>query len=113
MNCDDSKCNKILVDPPETATVPAVPKIATTDRSPVVQSGTQGNEKGPSQPDLAYYASQLTNVNMNSEKGPNTDAMSYLPEQYQYMQAQMGTPGSRGPPGPPGPMVIRILFFFF
>lgn len=108
MNCDDSRCNKILVDPPETATVPAnVPKVAapTTSRPPIVQSGEQGNEKGPSQPDLAYYASQLTNANMNSEKGPNTDAMAYLPEHF--MQAQMGTPGSRGPPGPPGAMVIK------
>lgn len=80
---------------------------AAPSRPPVVQSsagsGTQGNEKGPSQPDLAYYASQLTNANMNSEKGPNTDAMAYLPEHF--MQAQMGTPGIRGPPGPTGLMV--------
>lgn len=47
----------------------------------------------------------MTDVHMNSEKGPNTDALSYLPEQYQYLQAQMATPGSRGPPGSPGPMV--------
>lgn len=87
------------------ANVPRVAPPATTIRPPVVQSsaGTQGNEKGPSQPDLAYYASQLTNANMNSEKGPITDAMAYLPEHF--MQAQMGTPGSRGPPGPTGPMV--------
>lgn len=62
----------------------------------------QGTEKGPS-PDLAYYASQLTDVAANQEKGPITAPMSYMPEQYQYMQAQSGPQGVRGPPGPPGP----------
>lgn len=67
-----------------------------TTKTPVIQS--RSNEKGP---DLGYYASHLTDVNMNSEKGP-TEPMQYMPEPYQYLQAQVGTPGLRGPPGPPG-----------
>lgn len=112
MNCDDSKCQTILVDPPESITeptkvkLPAIPTTTTTTtttttHAPIVQS--RGSEKGPSPADLSYYASRLTDVNFNSEKGPtNTDAMSYSPEQYHYLQAQIASPGLRGPPGPPG-----------
>lgn len=111
VNCDDSGCHPILVDPPETATV-IVPvhttTTTTTTQAPIVRSDTQGSEKGPSQPDMAYYASRLTDVNMNSEKGPGPEA--YPMEQYPFLQAQMGTPGSRGPPGPPGAMVSYISY---
>lgn len=109
VNCDDSKCQTILVDPPESITEPTKvksPPIATTTttttttHAPIVQS--RGSEKGPSPADLSYYASRLTDVNFNSDKGPNTDAMSYSPEQYHYLQAQIASPGLRGPPGPPG-----------
>lgn len=64
---------------------PAPPKIP-----PVAQ----GNEKGPPSPqDLGYYSSQMADVNLNSEKGPQTAGMGYMPEQYQYLQAQVGAPG--------------------
>lgn len=76
---------------------PPVTTTTTTAKTPIVRTDTQGSEKGPSTPDLAYYASRLTDANINSQKGP-PDAMSYYPEQFQYMQAQ-GTPGLRGPPG--------------
>lgn len=63
----------------------------------IFNSAQAGSEKGPSTPDLAYYASRLTDANINAQKGPPLpDAMSYYPEQFQYMQAQ---PGLRGPPG--------------
>lgn len=109
VDCDESKC-KILVDPPETSTAPALeprfpnhppppprapaPTTATT-RAPAIQTDTRGSEKGP---DLGYYASHLTDVNRNRDKGP-TDPMPYMQEPYQYMQAQVGPPGIRGPPG--------------
>lgn len=82
--------------PPATATT-------TTAKPPIVRTETQGSEKGPSSPALAYYASRLTDANINAQKGPPPESMSYYPEQFQYMQAQ-GTPGLRGPPGPPGPI---------
>lgn len=63
----------------------------------------QGTEKGPP-PDLGYYAGRLVDVAPNQEKGPITAGMSYMPEQYQYLQAQVGPAGPRGPPGPPGPV---------
>lgn len=106
VDCDESKC-QILVDPPESSTLPivnypaAAPPAArtttkttttTTTRAPVVQIGS---EKGP---DLGYYANRLTDVSMNSQKGPN-EPMQYMPEQYQYLQAQVGSPGLRGPQG--------------
>lgn len=100
VNCDESKC-QIFVDPPESSTVtvvqpkyqpPQPPATTTTTKAPVVQ--TRGSEKGP---DLGYYANRLTDVNMNSDKGPS-EPMQYMPEQYQYLQAQ-GSPGLRGPPG--------------
>lgn len=111
MNCDEINC-QILVDPPEAPSVPqpqprpAAPAPAPTTTTPapvepverVERVDTQGSEKGPSSPDLGYYASHLTSVNSNSEKGPS-DAMPYMPEQYQYLQAQVGSPGLRGPPG--------------
>lgn len=113
MNCDESKC-QILVEPPETPSPnlpppsrqqPIAPPVTTTSTTttskPPIRTDTQGNEKGPSQSELAYYASRLTDANINAQKGP-PDAMSYYPEQFQYMQAQ-GTPGLRGPPGPAGP----------
>lgn len=108
VDCDESKC-QILVDPPESSTMPSIePKAPiayhppetpapaqtpTMTKKPVIQ--VRSNEKGP---DLGYYASHLTDVNMNSEKGP-TEPMQYMPEQYQYLQAQVGSPGLRGPPG--------------
>lgn len=109
VNCDESKC-QIFVDPPESSTVPVVqPKYptvhqppqppaaaattTTTTKAPIVQ--TRGSEKGP---ELGYYANRLTDVNMNSEKGPS-EPMQYMPEQYQYLQAQVGVPGLRGPQG--------------
>lgn len=111
VDCDESKC-KILVDPPETSTVPVMiqPRLipnhsspppppfiplattTTTRAPPAPVSRTRGSEKGP---DLGYYASHLTNVNMNTDKGP-TDTMPYILEPYQYLQAQVG---ARGPPG--------------
>lgn len=112
VDCDESKC-KILIDPPEASTEPVIiqPKLhsnhpfppappfvptttttTTTTRAPVIRTGSQGYEKGP---DLGYYAHHLTNVNMNTDKGP-PDTMPYMPEPYQYLQAQVG---SRGPPG--------------
>lgn len=112
VDCDESQC-QILVDPPETSTVPEPrfipnhrpssaappsppPTSPTTTRAPVSRTDTRGSEKGP---DLGYYANHLTDVNMNRDKGPS-ETMPYMPmpEQYQYMQAQ-GTPGLRGPPG--------------
>lgn len=84
--------------PPRAPAPPPTPVPAptiTTTRSPVVRTETRGSEKGP---DLGYYASHLTDVNMNRDKGP-TDAMPYMPEQYQYLQSQVGVPGLRGPPG--------------
>lgn len=107
ISCDESQCQTILIDPP----APNVPlptqkpatKTTTTER--IVETfpslPAQGNEKGPS-PDLAYYASHLTDVAPNQEKGPNPAGMSYMPEQYQYLQAQVGPTGPRGPTGPPG-----------
>lgn len=106
VNCDDSKC-QILVDPPEASTEyvprqpvitqpPPLPPVQTTTSAPVVPS--RGSEKGPSSPELGYYGGRLVDVNPNSEKGP-TEPMSYIPEQYQYLQAQVGLPGLRGPPG--------------
>lgn len=117
VDCDESEC-KILVDPPETSTLPVpieprfipnhppppprapapayVPTTTTTTaRAPAARTDIRGNEKGP---DLGYYASHLTDVNRNRDKGP-TDAVPYMPEQYQYLQAQVGSPGLRGPPG--------------
>lgn len=108
VDCDDAKCHPILVDPPEGVTVASTTTsttttTTTTPRTPIQPQGSpRGSEKGPSQADYSYYAHQLTDVNPNSEKGPLTDAMSYMPEQYNYMQA-VGQPGLRGPPGLPGP----------
>lgn len=116
VDCDESKC-QILVDPPETSTVPVIeprfipnhqppsaapsppPTTSTTrstSRAPATRTDTRGSEKGP---DLGYYANRLTDVNHNRDKGP-TETMPYMPmpEQYQYMQAQ-ASPGLRGPPG--------------
>lgn len=105
VNCDESKCT-ILVDPPapSVASTNARPIPISTPLPPVTRTSqsVQGSEKGPSVPDLAYYASQLTDVASNQEKGPITAGMSYLPEQYQYLQAQVGPAGVRGPPGSPG-----------
>lgn len=111
VNCDESKC-QILVEPPETPTIDVAPTVVeqplppiptttttttTTTPKPVVVA--QGNEKGPTPADLAYYASRLTDANINAQKGPQSlDAMSYYPEQMQYLQAQ-GAPGSRGQQG--------------
>lgn len=102
--CDESKC-QILVDPPEASTeyVPRQP-IVTHPPPPVATTTTtttkapRSSEKGPSSSDLGYYGSRLTDVNPNSEKGP-TDQMVYMPDQYSYLQAQVGSPGLRGPPG--------------
>lgn len=105
VDCDSSRCQPILVDPPESITVaPAKAKTTTTTtRPPAARPHAPSSEKGPSPSDYSYFSNQLTDVNPNSEKGPNTDAMSFSPEQYSYLQAQLGAPGSRGPPGPPGP----------
>lgn len=109
VSCDETKC-QILVDPPESSTIPTIlpkqpeanpPTKPAPPQIPIVPP--QGNEKGP---DLGYYASHLTDVNMNSEKGPS-EPMQYMPEQYQYLQAQVGQPGLRGPPGM---MEIFILY---
>lgn len=106
MNCQEDDCH-YLVDPPETPLAPRqqpeqpAPAPTTTTPAPVERVErveTQGSEKGPSSADLSYYASHLTSVNSNSDKGPS-DAIPYMPEQYQYLQAQAGAPGLRGPPG--------------
>lgn len=76
--------------PPPPPFIPLATTTTTTTRAPVTR--TRGSEKGP---DLGYYASHLTNVNPNTDKGP-PDTMPYIPEPYQYLQAQVG---SRGPPG--------------
>lgn len=52
-------------------------------------------------PDISYYSQQLAAQNEGSDKGP-----SFVPEQFQYMQAASGPVGPRGPQGPlgsPGP----------
>lgn len=107
INCDESQCQAILIDPPgPNEAFPSnlpLSTTTTTERATVTFPALppQGSEKGPS-PDLSYYASQLTDVTLNQEKGPITAGMSYMPEQYQYLQAQVGPTGPRGPPGPPG-----------
>lgn len=114
VNCDESKC-QILVDPPELPTsggntgniVPQQPAFVepvaqprpaatTTTVRPPVRSDSQGSEKGPSASELSYYASRLTDANINAQKGP-PEPMAYYPEQMQYLQT--GAPGLRGPPG--------------
>lgn len=108
IDCDESQCQKILIDPPAPneplPTDKPMGKFITTERPlPAFPSlPPQGNDKGPPSPDLAYYASHLTDVASNQEKGPQTAGMSYMPEQYQYLQAQVGPSGPRGPPGPSG-----------
>lgn len=73
------------------------PTVTTTTARPTVRVDTQGSEKGPSASELSYYASRLTDANINAQKGP-PEPMSYYPEQMQYLQTQ-GAPGLRGPPG--------------
>lgn len=110
VDCDSSKCQPILVEPPEVATDAPVKTNArastttttTTTRPSVARPHLPSSEKGPSPSDYSYFSNQLADVNSNPEKGPNTDAMSFSPEQYSYLQAQLGAPGSRGPPGLPG-----------
>lgn len=78
------------------------------EQTPVVAAvpaARPSSEKGPPSPptDFRYYAGQLTDVS-GGDKGPS--GVPYLPEQYQYLQAQSGPVGPRGHPGPvgqPGP----------
>lgn len=51
-------------------------------------------------PDTSYYARQLADVLSSSDKGPSAPA--FLPEQFQYLQAQVGPVGPRGSTGPTG-----------
>lgn len=110
VDCDETLCKQtILVDKPAPSAVPHVPVSTerntqtTPQQQPRVSLPPQGSDKGPSSPDLAYYASQLTDVSSNQDKGPASAGMGYMPEQYSYLQAaQAGAPGQRGPPGPPG-----------
>lgn len=119
IDCDESQCHSILIDPPapnEELPASSPPSTTTTTEriAPIFPSlPPQGNDKGPS-PDLAYYASHLTDVASNQEKGPITAGMSYMPEQYQYMQAQAqaGPTGPRGPPGPPGQVQRTAILFY-
>lgn len=115
VDCDETQCKpQILIDPPAPSTERIQQNNVVTERvalpdstrppavQPPILPRSQGNEKGPSTPDLAYYASQLTDVSQNQEKGPASAGMQYMPEQYSYLQAQAGAPGLRGPPGLPG-----------
>lgn len=73
------------VGPPGTPGQPGVPG----------PPGLPGNH-----PDTSYYARQLADVLSSSDKGPSAPA--FLPEQFQYLQAQIGPVGPRGSTGPTG-----------
>lgn len=109
MDCNETECkNTILVDKPAPSVVPHESTERSAQSTPQQQPRSslppQGSDKGPSSPDLAYYASQLTDVSSNQDKGPASAGLGYMPEQYSYLQAaQAGAPGQRGPPGAPGP----------
>lgn len=114
VDCDESNCKTPASFPISPATTP---REATTVASVVRESETsvtrssapvQGSEKGPSASELSYYASQLTDV-ASGDKGPATAGLSYLPEQYQYMQAQTGPIGPRGPPGKYFILICRFV----
>lgn len=51
---------------------------------------------GPA-PDMTLYSQQLADVLSSSDKGPS--GPSFLPDQFQYLQAQVGPAGARGAPG--------------
>lgn len=105
VDCNDQQCQAAAANNAGAqAPPPAVPSqpVQTTEQPVQTPPPRPSSEKGPPSPptDLRYYASQLTDVS-GSDKGPS--GMSYMPEQYQYMQAaQTGPSGPRGPPGPPG-----------
>lgn len=70
----------------------------------VGQAGVPGNPGIPgapgapgAAPDTAYYNRQMADHLASNEKGP-----TFLPDQYQYLQAQVGPVGARGPVGNPG-----------
>jgi collagen type II alpha len=46
---------------------------------------------------MSYYTHQLAESLSGSDKGPS--GPSFIPEQFQYMQAQVGPVGARGPSG--------------
>lgn len=60
--------------------------------------GIPGNPgaSGPA-PDMTFYSRQLADVLSSSDKGPS--GPSFIPDQFQYLQAQVGPVGARGPPG--------------
>lgn len=51
---------------------------------------------GPA-PDMTFYSRQLADVLSSSDKGPS--GPSFIPDQFQYLQAQVGPVGARGAPG--------------
>lgn len=106
VNCNDQACQPPVVTARGNGNqLPFVPpsqpdQRAAASTEPPVQVPNPprpSSEKGPPSPptDLRYYASQLTDVS-GSDKGPS--GVSYMPEQYQYLQAQTGPVGPRGPP---------------
>lgn len=60
--------------------------------------GIPGNPgaAGPA-PDMTFYSRQLADVLSSSDKGPS--GPSFIPDQFQYLQAQVGPVGARGAPG--------------
>lgn len=65
--------------------------------------GSPGSSGQP--PDMTYYSRQLADVLSSSDKGPSSGSSSFLPDQFQYLQAQVGPVGARGPPGPSGILI--------
>lgn len=46
---------------------------------------------------MTHYSRQLADVLANTDKGPS--GPSFLPDQFQYLQAQVGPVGARGATG--------------
>lgn len=53
-------------------------------------------------PDMTYYSQQMADLYGSNDKGPN--APMYGPDNFQYVQAQVGPVGQRGASGPGGPI---------
>lgn len=60
---------------------------------------------------MTLYSRQLADVLSSSDKGPS--GPSFIPDQFQYLQAQVGPAGVRGPPGKLNIIVERKLFINF
>lgn len=126
--CDEADCPKIKAD----VSVTVIPRTTTTTTTttttpvpeydaaqlgnrlplaPAGEPGTPGESGVPGSPgtpgvpglpgppgpvpDLTYFTQQLQDSMAGSDKGPG-------PDNFQYMQAQVGPVGPRGPPGPSG-----------